>query len=135
MKGFRYTTKNMFFLRLHEDEDILLSLRKAVKEHGIQNAVILMGMGSVKCYHFHVVDSGVNPPLESFPKGQQAADIVNINGLVINGRVHAHITLSDSKVAFGGHLEEGCKVLTFNVTALAEVEDADFTDWDAIKKF
>lgn len=133
MKGFRYTNKNLFFVRLNEDEDILLSLRKAVKEHGIQNAVILMGMGSVKSYHFHVVDSAINPPSEVFPKSEQAADIVNINGLVINGRVHAHITLTDSKVAFGGHLEEGCKVLTFNVTALAEVENADFTDWDAIK--
>jgi predicted DNA-binding protein with PD1-like motif len=104
-----------------------------VAEHGIQNAVIVMGMGSVKCYHFHVVDSAINPPTERFPKSDSAADIVNINGLIIAGRVHAHITLTDSKVAFGGHLEEGCKVLTFNVIALAEVEDADFTDWDKIK--
>ena len=133
MKGFKYATKNLFFVRLNEDEDILLSLRKAVAEHGVQNAVILMGMGSVKCYHFHVVDSAVNPPTEQFPKSDSAADIVNINGLVIAGRVHAHITFTDSKVAFGGHLEEGCKVLTFNVIALAEVDDADFTDWDKIK--
>jgi len=133
MKGFKYANQNMFFVRLNEDEDILLSLRKAVTEHGIQNAVILMGMGSVKCYHFHVVDSAINPPTERFPKSDSAADIVNINGLIIAGRVHAHITLTDSKVAFGGHLEEGCKVLTFNVIALAEVEDADFTDWDKIK--
>ena len=133
MKGFRYTNKNLFFVRLNEDEDILLSLRKAVIEHDIKNAVILMGMGSVKSYHYHVVDSAINPPHEFYPKSEQAADIVNINGLVINGRVHAHITFTDSKVAFGGHLEEGCKVLTFNVIAMAEVENADFTDWDAIK--
>ena len=133
MKGFRYDAKKLFFVRLNEDEDILISLRKAVAEHGIQNAVILMGMGSVKCYHFHVVDSAINPPSERYPKSDSAADIVNINGLVIAGRVHAHITFTDSKVAFGGHLEEGCKVLTFNVIALAEVDDADFTDWDKIK--
>ena len=132
MKGFKYATKNLFFVRLNEDEDILLSLRKAVAEHGIQNAVILMGMGSVKCYHFHVVDSAVIPPTERFLKSDSEADIVNINGLIIAGRVHAHITFTDSKVAFGGHLEEGCKVLTFNVIALAEVDDADFTNWDAL---
>ena len=133
MKGFRYKTKDMFFVRLNENEDILLSLRKAVKEHGINNAVILMGMGSVKSYHFHVVESGINPPSELFLKSDLPCDIVNINGLVIAGRVHAHITFTDSKVAFGGHLEEGCKVLTFNVIALAEIDDADLTDWDAIK--
>jgi predicted DNA-binding protein with PD1-like motif len=135
MKAFKHAYKNFFFVRLNEDEDILLSLRKAVAENGVKNAVILMGMGSVKCYHFHVVDSNVNPPAELYPKSGNAADIVNINGIVIDGRVHAHITLTDSKVAFGGHLEEGCKVLTFNVIALAEIEGADFTDWDAIKKF
>lgn len=135
MKNFKYATKNIFFMRLNEDEDILLSLRKTVKEQGIKNAVILMGMGSVKSYHFHVVDSAIVPPKDLHLKSEQPADIVNINGLVIDGRVHAHITFTDSKVAFGGHLEEGCKVLTFNVTAMAEVEDADFTDWDALKKF
>ena len=133
MKGFRYKSKDLFFVRLNEDEDILLSLRKAVKEHGILNAVILMGMGSVKSYHFHVVESGINPPRELFLKSELPCDIVNINGLVIAGRVHAHITFTDSKVAFGGHLEEGCKVLTFNVIALAEIDDANLTDWDAIK--
>jgi hypothetical protein len=133
MKGFRYTNKNLFFVRLNEGEDILLSLRKAVAEYGIGNAVILSGLGSVSSYHFHVVDSFVNPPREVFPKGEQPCDIVNINGFVISGRVHAHITMTDSKVAFGGHLEEGCKVLTFTVVTMAEMSDADFTDWDAIK--
>lgn len=133
MKGFRYTNKNLFFVRFNEGEDILLSLRKAVAEYGIKNAVILSGLGSVVSYHFHVVDSFVNPPREVFPKGEQPCDIVNINGFVIDGRVHAHITISDAKVAFGGHLEEGCKILTFGVVTMAEMADADFTDWDAIK--
>ena len=44
-----------------------------------------------------------------------------------------HITISDAKVAFGGHLEVGCKILTFGVVTMAEMADADFTDWDAIK--
>lgn len=132
MKCFHYTNQNLFFVRLNPDEDILLTLRKAVEENGIQNAVILTGIGSVKSYHFHVVDSMVNPPHEAYPKGEQGCDIVNINGMVIAGRVHAHITFSDAKVAFGGHLEEGCKVLTFSVIVLTEMTDADFTRWDAI---
>jgi len=135
MKAFKHAYKNFFFVRLHEDEDLLLSLRQAVAENGVKNAVILMGMGSVKRYHYHVVDTAVNPPGERYPQSDSPADIVNINGIVVDGRVHAHITLTDSKVAFGGHLEQGCPVLTFSVIALAEIEGADFTDWDAIKKF
>lgn len=131
MKTFRNTNNN-FLVRLQEGEDLLQSLRKAVTENKIQNAVIMMGMGSVKSYHYHVVDSAINPPREVFRKSEMPCDIVNINGLVIAGRVHAHITFTDAKVAFGGHLEEGCKVLSFSAIALLEVPDADFTDWDAV---
>jgi len=133
MKGFRYTSQKMFFVRLNPGEDILLSLRKAVAEYGIQNAVILSAFGSVTSYHFHVVDSVATPPREAFPKGEQACDILNINGFIIAGRVHAHITLSDSRIAFGGHVEEGCKVLTFCAISMAEMSDADFTNWDAMR--
>jgi hypothetical protein len=30
----------------------------------------------------------------------------------------------------GGHLEEGCRVLTFAVVVMAEAPDVDLTDWD-----
>jgi hypothetical protein len=133
MKGFRYTAQNMFFVRLNTGEDILLSLRKAVAEFGIKNAVILSAIGSVTSYHYHVVDKVVTPPHDAFPKCEQAADILNLNGFIIDGRVHAHITLSDTRVAFGGHLEEGCKVFTFSAISMAEMSDADFTDWDAMR--
>lgn len=132
MKGFKYNLKNFFFVRLNPGEDILLAVKKAVSEHEISNAVILSGVGSINRYHFHVVDTGTNPPREAYPKGDEPCDIVNIDGIVIAGRVHAHITLSDSKVAFGGHLEEGCRVLTFAVVIMAEIPDADFTGWDSI---
>ncbi len=30
----------------------------------------------------------------------------------------------------GGHLEEGCRVLTFAIVVLAEMPEADFSRWD-----
>ena len=133
MKASRYNSPNMFFVRLNTGEDMLLSLRKAVAEFGIKNAVILGAIGSLTSYHYHVVDRVVTPPHDAFPKGEQACDILSLNGFVIDGRVHAHITLSDTRVAFGGHLEEGCKVFTFSAITMAEMSDADFTDWDAMR--
>ena len=133
MKSFRYNSPNMFFVRLTTGEDILLSLRQAVADNGIKNAVFVSAIGSVTSYHFHVVDSVVTPPHDAFPKGEQACDILNLSGFVIDGRVHAHITLSDTRTAFGGHLEEGCKVFTFSAIAMAEMSDADFTDWDKMR--
>ena len=123
--------KRLITVRLSPGEDILLSLREAVEKEGLQNAVILEGVGSVRSHHYHVVSSPVNPPEEIFTKANSPADIVNINGMVLEGRVHAHIVFANEKVAYGGHLEEGAKVLTFAVIVLAEV-DADLSGYDRI---
>lgn len=131
MKVEKVPFKNSVLVRLNPGDDLLVKLREAVKENDIQNAVILAGVGSVISHHFHVVASTTNPPKEYFSKGDAAADIVNINGMVINGRVHAHITFSNEKVAYGGHLELGCEVLTFSVIVLVEM-DTDFDKWDSI---
>lgn len=131
MKATRVNFRNLITVRLNPGDDILLSLRKAVKDADIKNAVILEGVGSCTSHHFHVVSSSVNPPKEIYTKAEIPADIVNVNGMVINGRVHSHITFSNDKVAYGGHLEEGVKVLTFSVIVLAEI-DEDLSDFDSI---
>jgi predicted DNA-binding protein with PD1-like motif len=125
--------KRMHVLHLNNGDDILLSLREAVKQKNIQHAVILGAIGSVTEYHFHVVASTEVPPEELFPKRKGAYDIADMTGFIFNGRVHCHIIFSDDKIAFGGHLEEGCKVLTFNVVSIAEVEGMDMTDFDTLK--
>lgn len=131
MKVVKQSLGNVVLIRMNPGDDVLERLRTAVKEHDIKNAVILAGVGSVISHHYHVVASTVNPPKEYFSKGDAAADIVNINGMIINGRVHAHITFSNEKVAYGGHLEPGVEVLTFTAVTMIEV-DNDFAHWDAI---
>ena len=117
-------------LRLDPGEDVLLSLRAAVEGQGIQNAAILSGVGSLDRNHFHVVKTTNMPPGNTFIQGEGPFDILSVTGLVVDGAVHAHITFSNTELAMGGHLEEGCRVLTFAVVVMAEALDADFTGWD-----
>ncbi|MFZ7120220.1 MAG: PPC domain-containing DNA-binding protein [Eubacteriaceae bacterium] len=131
MKVEKTMLKNLVFIRLNPGDDLLQALTLAMKKNNINNAIILMGVGSVTSHHFHVVASTDIPPKEYNTKGEAAADIVNINGAVINGRVHAHIIFSNEAVAYGGHLEKGCEVLTFSIITLAEV-DEDFDKWDSV---
>lgn len=105
-------------IRIEPGNDILHGLEEAVKDEGIRNAVILAGIGSAASYRFHVVSSTDLPPTESFPDGRGAYDITSVTGYVMNGRIHAHITFSDDKKAFGGHLEPGCQTLTFVIITL-----------------
>ena len=121
-----------FWVRLDPDTDVLRGLERAVEEAGIQNGAILGGVGSLTSYHFHVVASTNLPPGNDFARGVGPFDIVNINGAILGGRVHSHITLTDTEKTLGGHLEEGCNVLTFAIILIAETEGVDLAQWDTV---
>lgn len=72
----------------------------------------------------HVVSNRTFPSKNVFIKDPTApADLTGINGYVIDGRVHAHVTLADSDKAFGGHLEPGTTVFTFAIVTLGVFGD------------
>ena len=121
----------MTLVRLETQEDVLISLRKAVEESGIQNGLILSGIGSLSCYQVHVVETTNMPPGDIFFGEEGPYDILNVNGMILEGRVHAHITFSNTDRAMGGHLEEGCRVLTFSVIALMETPGVSYAGWDS----
>ena len=124
--------KRIVLVRINPGEDILVSIRKAVDENDIKSALVIGGLGSSQSFHYHVVTSSDLPPENGFLKEEGPFDICTMTGLVIDGRVHAHITFSDTEKVQGGHLEEGCRALTFSVVMLAETPDAKLTDWDKV---
>ena len=132
MKSLETRFGRVLVVRLDTGDDILKSLERAVAEHGVKNGVFLGEIGSVSRYHVHVVADGNLPPKDVFPKGEEPLDILSLTGQVMDGRIHAHIGFSGTDSTFGGHLEEGCEVLTFSCVWLAEVLDVDLADWDRL---
>ena len=122
-------------LRIPPGGDILLSLREFVAEKSIRFGAILNGIGSATKYRVHVVKTTDLPPGDVFFGEEGAFDILNITGFIVEGRVHAHITLSNTEKAVGGHLEEGTSVLTFSIITLGETPQCDFSQWDKIREF
>ena len=111
-------------LRFKYQTDLLAGLEHMVKEQKIHNAVILAGIGSVRGYHVHTVSNGTFPTKNIYVKNPTGpADIVSMNGYVIDGRVHAHLTLANADKAFGGHLEPGTTVFTFAVVTVGVFKD------------
>ena len=111
-------------LRFKYQTDLLDGLERMVKEQKIRNAVIISGIGSVRSYHFHTVSNGTFPSKNVYVKNPDGpADITCMNGYVIDGRIHVHITMSDPYKAFGGHLESGTNVFTFAVVTLGIFKD------------
>ncbi len=118
-------------LRFKYDTDLLAGLESMVRQQKIHHAVILAGIGSVRGYHFHTVSNREFPSKNIHvvnPTGP--ADLVTMNGYVIDGRVHAHVTFADKDKAFGGHLEPGTTVFTFAIVTLGVVGDA--TNFDRL---
>jgi uncharacterized protein len=116
--------ERVLVLRFKYDTDLLAGIERMVAEHRVRNAVILSAIGSVRGYHVHVVNNRTFPSKNVFirdPNGP--ADVIGMNGYVIDGRVHAHMTLADPDKAFGGHLEPDTNVFTFVVVTLGVLPD------------
>jgi predicted DNA-binding protein with PD1-like motif len=65
------------------------------------------------------------PSRDTFIKNPAApADIIGMNGYIIDGRIHAHMAMANPDKAFGGHLEPGTTVFTFAVVTLGVLNDA-----------
>jgi predicted DNA-binding protein with PD1-like motif len=116
--------ERIMVLRFKYQTDLLAGMEKMVKEQKIRNAVILAGAGSLTSYHFHLVSNRTFPSKNILIKNPAApADLVSMNGYIIDGRIHAHMTLTDEDKAFGGHLETGTTVFTFAIVTVGVFKD------------
>ena len=119
-------------LRFKFKTDLLAGMEKIVKQEKIKNAVILAGAGGVRGYHIHQISNRDFPSKNMFEKDPTApADLIGMNGYIINGKIHAHMTLATPEKAFGGHLEPGTEIFTFGIVTIGVMKDgADFTHLD-----
>ena len=115
--------------------DLLKGLQDAVKRENIRSAIILCGIGSLTSYHLHAIAKTVLPSENIFYKAEGPYDLLNVCGYIINGRVHAHITVTNEEKAIGGHLEPGTNVYTFGIVTIGILSDdvdlnrLDDTNW------
>jgi len=110
--------------RFKYQTDLLAGIQNLIEKEGIRNAVILSGVGSVRNYQIHSVSNREFPSKNVYIEDKTTpADIISVNGYVLDGRLHPHITLTDGDQAFGGHLEPGTNVFTFAIITLGVLGD------------
>lgn len=124
-RTFNVHLERVLVLRFKYNTDLLAEINKMVQQEKVRNALILSGFGSVRNYQVHQVGNRDLPPKDILVKDPMApADIIGMSGVVIGGRVHAHITLANRERAFGGHLEPDTTVFTFAVVTLGVLDDS-----------
>jgi predicted DNA-binding protein with PD1-like motif len=118
-------------LRFKYKTDLLAGMEKMVKQEHILNGVILSGAGSLRGYHVHQVSNRTMPSHDTFEQNPtQPADLVSMNGYIIKGRIHAHMTLGTPDRAIAGHLEPGNEVFTFAIVTIGVMNDTDLSRID-----
>lgn len=118
-------------LRLKYKADLLAEMEKMVKQEHIENGVILSGIGSVRGYEVHQVSNRTFPSRDTFVKNPtEPADLVSVNGYVIDGRIHAHMTLATPERVIAGHLEPGTEVFTFAIVTIGVMNGTDLARID-----
>ena len=122
MEAASFSVRKLHVLRIDPGEDVLVSIRKFLADSSVRQAVVLAGYGTLAAHHLHWVDHGRFPTESTFARGEGGIEILAMNGLVVEGEPHVHITLSTVEGAYGGHLEEGCVTYVLCEVMLAEVE-------------
>ena len=115
--------KKVIVVRMKQGVDLLAGLKSAAEKETIKNAVILSGIGSLVSYSIHVVDNNTFPTENVFIKNDTPVDLTSVNGYIFDGRVHAHINISDERLALAGHLEPGSEVFTFAIITIGVFND------------
>ncbi len=124
MEGIALNLTRVHIVRIDPNEDVLLALQRYIQEAGITQAIVLGGYGTLATHHLHWVRDNRIPASNLYRRGEGGIEILAMNGTVVEGQPHVHITLSTPRGAYGGHLEEGCRAYVLCELFLGEVDGA-----------
>jgi len=122
MDSASFSVKKVHILRVDPGEDVLVSVNEFLAESALRQGVVLAGYGTLAAHHLHWVTHNKIPSDSTFGRGEGGIEILSMNGLVVEGEPHIHVTLSTPDGAYGGHLEEGCIAYVLCEIMLAEID-------------
>jgi len=109
-------------VRLTYGELLLESIEEICRARKIRDGVILTGFGSLTDFAVSGAVGASFPPRKFYKRTKpRGVEILGMAGVIANYHVHCHLVLSDSKQAFGGHLERGCRILSLAEIVLMRV--------------
>merc|ERR1711920_262009 len=103
-------------------EDIIVSLRKIVKDHGWSAVSVLSVVGSTGKTTLRPAGSPIGKVFDG------KFEIVSLSGTIGLDCHHLHMSISDEHCnMFGGHMMEGCIVRTTVELTLGVIHGVSFT--------
>jgi len=128
LKYYESPATNMIIVSFGYGDLLLEGICTVAEEADIHTGVVMSGIGSLTHGHIHAVATQDMPPRDEFLHLPGPLEIVGFAGVIADHEPHLHISLMDAKGRFyGGHMEEGCKVLTLAEMSILRVPDLRLT--------
>ncbi len=109
------TTAGIVIASLGRGDMLLESLRELAQKADINTGVLATGIGSLTRARIHIIASNNYPPGDEFIELAGPLEIVQFGGIIAGHQPHIHIGVWDHQKRYaGGHLEDGCEVLTLS---------------------
>lgn len=111
MHFFFTDNKQFLVIRLDQGDMLLESIEEAARQAGVTDGYIASCIGTLDIARLHLVMTTGYPPVESYPTIAGPLELNSAAGILADGKLHAHVVLSDSNRCYGGHLEPGSRIL------------------------
>lgn len=113
------------FMHLAKGELVLENIEHEMRRLGILNGIVTSGIGSLRKVVYHRIATVADNPTNEYITVESPTEVLALQGIIVNGEPHLHITCCNTKDAFGGHLETGCEVQYLLEISIIEVKGID----------
>ena len=121
MESATLSVSRVHILRIDPGEDVLCAVKDFLEETGIQQAIVMGGYGTLAAHCLHWVTHNRIPSEIFVARSEGGIEILGMNGLVVDGEPHIHVTLATQQGAYGGHMHEGCTAYVLCEIFFAEI--------------
>ncbi len=115
--------KRTVIIRLRKGELLLESITHEAEKLGLKNGIVVSGVGALRKLVYHIVRSTDDLPDNGFITINAPIELGSIQGLIIEGVPHLHVSCSSPDGQYIGHLENGSEVLYLAEICIIEIPD------------
>lgn len=117
-----YELGQVIVLNLQRGDLLLETIESELKKSNIKDALLTGAIGSLQRVVLHRVIGTGREPEDEFVTLEKPMELASLQGMVLDGKAHFHMVVSDVEQSYTGHLEPGTTVLYLGEVSLVELK-------------
>lgn len=117
-----YELGQVIVLNLQRGDLLLEAIESELKKSNIKDALLTSAIGSLQRVVLHRVIGTGREPEDEFVTLEKPMELASLQGMVLDGKAHFHMVVSDVEQSYTGHLEPGTTVLYLGEVSLVELK-------------